>query len=75
MEIVTSTKYPEFKNNLLIGSLKFRYLELLKLEGEKVVKRVKLLEDIGRVRSIKQGPDGYIYIGVEQEGIFKLLPN
>jgi len=74
MEFVTSSLYPELKNDLLIGSLKFHYLELLKLEGNKVVKREKLLEGIGRVRSIKQGPDGYIYVGVEYEGIYKLIP-
>lgn len=74
MEFVTSDLYPELKNSLLVGSLKFHYLEVLKLAGEKVVKREKLLEDIGRVRTIKQGPDGYIYVGVEYEGIFKLLP-
>ncbi len=74
MEFVTSALYPELKNNLLIGSLKFQYMELLKLNEGKVVERVKLLEDIGRVRNIKQGPDGYIYVGVEYEGIFKLVP-
>jgi len=74
MEFVTSSLYPELKNKLLIGSLKFHYLELLSLDNDKVVKREKLLEDLGRVRNIKQGPDGYIYVGVEYEGIFKLLP-
>lgn len=74
MEFVTSALYPELLNSLLVGSLKFQYLELLKLKDDKVVKRVKLLEDIGRVRNIKQGPDDYIYVGVEYEGIFKLVP-
>jgi hypothetical protein len=32
------------------------------------------LKDIGRVRSIEQGLDGYIYVGVENLGIVKLLP-
>ena len=35
---------------------------------------VKLLKDIGRVRSIEQGLDGFIYIGVENLGIVRLLP-
>ena len=74
MEFITSDLYPELKNDLLIGSLKFHYLELLKLKDGKVIKREKLLEDIGRVRSINQGPDGYIYVGVENEGIFKIIP-
>jgi len=73
MVYVTSDKYPHLKNNLLIGSLKFQYLELDILEDQKVIKRERLLEGIGRVRDIKQGPDGFIYIAVEGLGIVKLI--
>jgi len=75
MEFVTSDLYPEWKNSILAGSLKFYYLELLKLEGGKVVKREKLFEDIGRVRCVRQGPEGYIYVAVEDLGIIKVIPN
>ncbi len=74
MAIVSSEKYPEMNGNLLVGSLKFQYLERLALENGKVVKREKLLENIGRVRSVNQGPDGFIYVGVEDVGIVKLIP-
>lgn len=74
MLFVTSDKYPHLKGNLLVGSLKFQYLEHDVLKGEKVVKREKLLEGIGRVRSVVQGPDGFIYVGVEGMGVVKLLP-
>lgn len=70
---VTSDKYPELKGNLLVGSLKFQYLEHLVLEGTKIPKREKLVEDIGRVRNVVQGPDGYIYLGVEGKGILRLV--
>ncbi|SHJ42017.1 Glucose/arabinose dehydrogenase, beta-propeller fold [Arenibacter nanhaiticus] len=75
MAFVTSDKYPDWKNNLLIGSLKFQYLERLVLKDNKVVKREKLMTDIGRVRDVRQAPDGYIYVAVEGKGIFKLIPN
>ncbi|MDP2060119.1 MAG: PQQ-dependent sugar dehydrogenase, partial [Flavobacteriaceae bacterium] len=39
MTFVTSAVYPEWKGNLLVGSLKFQYLERLTLEGEKVTGR------------------------------------
>jgi glucose/arabinose dehydrogenase len=74
MAFVTSNKYPKLKGGLLVGSLKFQYLEFLKLDGKKIVERTKLLENIGRVRSINQAEDGYIYIGVENLGIVKLNP-
>lgn len=72
MEYVTSDKFPELKNVILVGSLKFGYVEAVYFEGTKPVKREKILQDIGRVRNIKQGPDGNIYISVEGKGILKL---
>ena len=69
---VTSDKFPELKGNLLVGSLKFQYLELLELEGKKIKKRTKLLEDAGRMRDVRQGPDGNIYVAIEGKGIAKL---
>jgi glucose/arabinose dehydrogenase len=75
LAIVTSDKYPDWKNNLLVGSLKFGYVERLVLENDKVVKREKLFEGIGRVRNVKQAPDGFIYLGVEGKGIVKIIPN
>ena len=75
MEFVSSDLYPELKGKLLVGSLKFRYLEVLTLdENNTVTKRDKLFEDIGRLRSVNQAPDGYLYIGVENYGILKVLP-
>ncbi|QCX39874.1 PQQ-dependent sugar dehydrogenase [Aureibaculum algae] len=72
--IISSDKYPEWKGNLLVGSLKFQYLERLVLENNKVVKREKLFEGLGRVRNVVQAPDGYIYVGIENLGIVKIVP-
>ena len=74
MAFVTSDKYPEWKGSLLVGSLAFQYLERLELDGTKVTSREKLMADIGRVRNVIQGPDGFIYVAVEGKGIYKLVP-
>ena len=74
MTFITSDKYPDWKGNLLVGSLSFQYLERLVLQNNKVVKREKLFEKIGRVRNVLQGPDGYIYVAVENLGIVKIIP-
>ena len=74
MAFVTSDVYPEFKDNLLVGSLKFQYLDLAILDGNKIIEEKKLIEGLGRVRSIEQGPDGYIYVGIENVGIVKIIP-
>jgi len=75
MAFVNSDKYPGWKGNLLIGSLKFKYIANCYLENGKVIKETKILEDIGRVRSIEQGHDGYLYAGIEGVGIVKIIPN
>lgn len=74
MAFVTSDKYPEWKGNLLVGSLKFQYLDRCVLEGNKVVKEEKLLQDLGRVRNVRQAPDGYIYVAIEHKGIVRIVP-
>lgn len=74
MTFVTSDKYPKWKGNLLIGSLAFQYLERLVIENDKVVYREKLLDDMGRLRNVRQAPDGFIYVGIEGKGIFRLVP-
>ena len=69
---VTSEKFSELKGNLLVGSLKFQYLELLELDGKKITKRTKLIDGAGRMRDVRQGPDGDIYVAIEGKGIAKL---
>lgn len=74
MCMVTSEQYPGWNGSLLVGSLSFQYLERLEMDGRKVLRREKLLEDIGRVRNVRQGPDGLIYVAVEGKGIYRLNP-
>ncbi|MEW4925129.1 PQQ-dependent sugar dehydrogenase [Algibacter sp. 2305UL17-15] len=74
MAFVNSDKYPDWNGNLLVGSLKFSYLECLVLENNEVVKREKLFEGLGRFRNVKLAPDGYIYAAVEGTGILKIVP-
>ena len=74
MAFVSSNKYPKLQGKLLVGSLKFQYVSVCTLKNGKVVKEEKILNNLGRVRSIEQGNDGYIYVGIEYFGIVKLLP-
>ena len=73
MAFSSSEVYPEWKNSLFVGSLKFQYLERLVFKEKKVVYREKLFNEIGRVRCVKEGPDGFLYFTVENKGVFKIL--
>jgi len=74
MEFVTGDTYPEWKGHLLVGSLKFNYLVLCRMENNTITGEELLFEGIGRVRSVEQGPDGYIYVGTEGNGIVRIVP-
>jgi aldose sugar dehydrogenase len=75
MIFVTGDRYPAWKNNIMIGSLRFQYLERVVLSGERVIFQEKLIEGIGRVRNVKMSPDGYIYVAIETPGkIVRLVP-
>ena len=63
MAFYTGKRFPQWQGNLFIGSLKFRLLVRLVLDGEKVVREERLLEkELGRIRDVRQGPDGLLYL-------------
>ncbi|MEN1783614.1 MAG: PQQ-dependent sugar dehydrogenase [Bacteroidota bacterium] len=74
LAVLSSDKYPGWKSNVFAGSLAFQYLERLVIENNKVVYREKLLDGMGRVRCVNQGPDGLLYVGIEGKGIYRLDP-
>jgi glucose/arabinose dehydrogenase len=72
---VTGDHYPTWKGSFLIGSLRFKYLNRCVVSEHKIIAQEQLLKNIGRVRFIEMGRDGYLYIGVENPGyIFRLMP-
>ena len=74
MAFVTGNRYKGWQGDALVGSLSFKFLSRLDVEGDNVLKEERLLQDIGRVRDVRLSPDGYIYISVEKEGVFRLVP-
>ncbi len=59
----TSDRFPAWRGNLFAGSLKFGVLSRLTLDGERVVAEERLLEGLGqRIRDVRQGPDGALYL-------------
>ena len=82
MAFLTSDRYGKaWKGNLFVGSLKFSYLDRIELSAPfsgKVVRETKLLADVGeRVRDVRQGPDGLLYVLTDSSKgqLIRLLPN
>lgn len=63
MAFVTSERYPGWKGSLLVGALRGQALVRLTLDGRKVVKEDRLLGTLNeRIRDVRQGPDGLVYL-------------
>lgn len=73
-EYISSEIYPDWKGSLLAGALVFKYIERIGIKNNKVVSRSKIAEGLGRPRDIVQGPDGYVYVSIENKGVYKILP-
>jgi glucose/arabinose dehydrogenase len=71
----TGDRFPEWKGNLFVGSLAGKALIRLVLDGEKVVGEERLLTDRNqRVRDVRQGPDGLIYVLTQDGSLLKIAP-
>jgi glucose/arabinose dehydrogenase len=73
MTVVTSDKFKGWEGDLLVGSLKFTQLQRLKIKENKVIKKEVVLDKLGRVRDVRQGPDGLIYVVEESNGSIKRI--
>ena len=63
MAFYTGDRFPRWKGNLFVGALRDQMLVRLVLEGEKVVREERLLKNaLGRIRDVRAGPDGLIYL-------------
>ncbi len=64
MAFLTSDRYgPAWRGSLFVGSLKFQFLNRVELAGGQVVGEERLLTGLGeRIRDVRQGPDGWLYV-------------
>jgi glucose/arabinose dehydrogenase len=64
MTWLRSSRYGQgWQNSLFVGSLKFRYLSRLVFDNGRFVREERLLPDINaRIRDVREGPDGLIYL-------------
>jgi glucose/arabinose dehydrogenase len=63
MTFYTGDQFPEWKGNLFIGAMPGQHLVRLVLKDNRVVAEEKLLVDRKqRIREVRQGPDGNLYI-------------
>jgi len=75
LAFVTGDQFPKWKNNLLAGALKSGQVKRLVLDGNKVVSEEIIVKNMGRVRDVRMGPDGAIYVVLNSPGkVIRLTP-
>ena len=63
MAFYSGERFPGWRGNLFVGALKYQMLVRLELDGERVVREERLLTGReGRIRDVRQGPDGLLYL-------------
>ncbi len=75
LAVYDGDKFPHWRGNLFAGSLKFRMLSRLVVDGDQIVHEERLLGDVlGRIRDVRQGPDGYLYLMTDsRDGVIARL--
>ncbi len=67
--------FKKWKNKLLVGALKYEEVLLLDIEKDRVMHEEMILKGQGRVRDVQTGPDGAIYVVLNDPGtVLKLMP-
>ena len=77
--IYTGDQFPEWRGNMFVSGLGGEQLARLTIDGQTVLNEETLFQRMGRVRDVRQGPDGYIYLAIDDRrggatGIVRLEP-
>ena len=67
--IYTGDRFPEWRGHIFAGGLAGEQIARLSLsaDGRSVEREETLVQEFGRIRDVRQGPDGYIYVALEDE--------
>jgi glucose/arabinose dehydrogenase len=65
MMIYTGDRFPQWRGNLFVGGMVGQQLARLTLNGQRVVHEETMVQQMGRIRDVRQSPDGYIYLVID----------
>lgn len=66
--IYDGDRFPEWRGNLFVGGMAGEQLARLTLDGRRVTAEETLVRGMGRIRDVRQGPDGLIYLAIDHRG-------
>ena len=75
LDFYSGNLFEKWKNKLLVGALRYEEVRLLNIENDRVMHEQTILKGLGRVRDVSTGPDGAIYVVLNQPGkVIRLTP-
>ena len=77
MAFYAASTFPQWQHKLFIGALKDQSLIVLKVDGDKVREEARILGERGkRIRDVRVGPDGYLYVLTDESNgeLLKVSP-
>jgi glucose/arabinose dehydrogenase len=60
--VYTGDKFPQWRGNIFVGGMVGQQLARLTLQGPRVSMQETLVPQMGRIRDVRQSPDGFIYL-------------
>jgi glucose/arabinose dehydrogenase len=66
MTLYTGDKFPSWRGNLFVGGMVGEQLVRLTMDGRRVTNVEQLVQRVGRIRDVRQGPDGFLYLALDQ---------
>ncbi|ARN74766.1 PQQ-dependent sugar dehydrogenase [Oceanicoccus sagamiensis] len=69
----SGSEFPQWNQHILLGTLRATDLWRLELKNNSVVQREKIISDLARFRDIEQGPNGELYVLLENKAGSKIL--
>lgn len=75
MVFYAGDRFPAWQGNAFIGGMKDKALVRLVIQGDRVVGEERLLADRGqRIRDVREGPDGYLYVVTDGGELWRIRP-
>lgn len=75
LDVVKGSAFPQWKGDLVAGGLSGANVDRMRMKDGKLVEREELVHGMGRVREVTTGPDGYVYIALNQpDKIVRIMP-
>lgn len=63
--VYTGNAFPEWRGDIFVGGMAGQQLARLEMDGGRVVMEETMLRGFGRIRDVRQGPDGFVYLAID----------